>query len=248
MRNLSLDRTAICHSLRGSVDWNKKSFHIATNNRVTPYAGVWIEIIYAVGMTYSCVTSLPTRECGLKSLSYVPTCTSWQVTPYAGVWIEISWSRNALSNSRSLPTRECGLKYKLPWRDKRNISHSLRGSVDWNCLVIVFRDWEASHSLRGSVDWNKNKVPQDPEFFVTPYAGVWIEITCSGIPNLVVVVTPYAGVWIEISLYALQYIPVQVTPYAGVWIEISVMQEYNINKSASLPTRECGLKLYMIAK
>ena len=33
-----------------------------------------------------------------------------------------------------------------------------------------------------------------------------------------------------------------VTPYAGVWIEISVMQAYNINKSASLPTRECGLK------
>ena len=33
-----------------------------------------------------------------------------------------------------------------------------------------------------------------------------------------------------------------VTPYAGVWIEISVMLAYNINKSASLPTRECGLK------
>ena len=36
-----------------------------------------------------------------------------------------------------------------------------------------------------------------------------------------------------------------VTPYAGVWIEISVMQAYNINKSASLPTRECGLKYYV---
>ena len=55
-------------------------------------------------------------------------------------------------------------------------------------------------------------------------------------------VTPYAGVWIEISLYALQYIPVQVTPYAGVWIEIQRHLPYSLERM-SLPTRECGLKL-----
>ena len=38
-----------------------------------------------------------------------------------------------------------------------------------------------------------------------------------------------------------------VTPYAGVWIEISSTLVKQIT-NPSLPTRECGLKLYMIAK
>ena len=39
-------------------------------------------------MTYSCVTSLPTRECGLKS-ALRGQINNYGVTPYAGVWIEI---------------------------------------------------------------------------------------------------------------------------------------------------------------
>ena len=35
-------------------------------------------------------------------------------------------------------------------------------------------------------------------------------------------VTPYAGVWIEISSSACVAVSVSVTPYAGVWIEIEV--------------------------
>ena len=55
---------------------------------VTPLAGVWIEIIDAIG------------EQILQA-----------VTPLAGVWIEIGLSYGANKQSiSSLPSRECGLK------------------------------------------------------------------------------------------------------------------------------------------
>ena len=34
---------------------------------------------------------------------------------------------------------------------------------------------------------------------VTPYAGVWIEISIESITAVLITVTPYAGVWIEIK-------------------------------------------------
>ena len=58
-------------------------------------------------------------------------------------------------------------------------------------------------------------------FFVTPYAGVRIEITeYLSVSSSVRPVTPYAGVWIEITLTLVNDLPI-----------------------VSLPTRECGLKL-----
>ena len=54
---------------------------------VTPYAGVWIEIMS--------VQILLMKSC---------------VTPYAGVWIEIEKDVNNKEFGKSLPTRECGLK------------------------------------------------------------------------------------------------------------------------------------------
>ena len=55
-------------------------------------------------------------------------------------------------------------------------------------------------------------------------------------------VTPYAGVWIEITENEVNVKTKDVTPYAGVWIEIP---RYPSKGSLlpSLPTRECGLKL-----
>ena len=78
------------------------------NRRVTPYAGVWIEI-----SIYWCLSglflSLPTRECGLKSSRITSQYLTDVVTPYAGVWIEI----------------------ELIEELKEDIAgHSLRGSVD----------------------------------------------------------------------------------------------------------------------
>ena len=55
-----------------------------------------------------------------------------------------------------------------------------------------------SHSLRGSVDWNRLFVVKWNDFLVTPYAGVWIEILYLKDNAYTEYVTPYAGVWIEI--------------------------------------------------
>ena len=120
----------------------------------------------------------------------------------------------------SLPTRECGLKW---WK------------LTCNCN-------RCSHSLRGSVDWNIKCICTYIKLWVTPYAGVWIEISESfekvqcclrhslrgsvdwndvyggWKPNPYV--TPYAGVWIEIFFTSLWNNAEGVTPYAGVWIEI----------------------------
>ena len=55
-------------------------------------------------------------------------------------------------------------------------------------------------------------------------------------------VTPYAGVWIEIDKRKQGLCECFVTPYAGVWIEIYRNSDCG-NPLLSLPTRECGLKL-----
>ena len=55
---------------------------------VTPFAGVWIEIssgIYTVLVSLS----LPSRECGLKSVTADYHTLVKGVTPFAGVWIEM---------------------------------------------------------------------------------------------------------------------------------------------------------------
>ena len=57
-------------------------------------------------------------------------------------------------------------------------------------------------------------------------------------------VTPYAGVWIEIANEEVQKISIAVTPYAGVWIEIKWNFVCHLQVYSSLPTRECGLKLF----
>ena len=78
---------------------------------------------------------------------------------------------------------------------------------------------------------------------VTPYAGVWIEISNLEIPADSKSVTPYAGVWIEIIVTRSYLVKcLYVTPYAGVWIEIFLFKRY-VSIFQSLPMRECGLKL-----
>ena len=56
--------------------------------------------------------------------------------------------------------------------------------------------------------------------YVTPYAGVWIEISIKMSADPTNKVTPYAGVWIEIFSGSFDKCAYTVTPYAGVWIEI----------------------------
>ena len=54
-------------------------------------------------------------------------------------------------------------------------------------------------------------------------------------------VTPLAGVWIEIMMIRLRQATGWVTPLAGVWIEIA-LRDFDSGDYASLPLRECGLK------
>ena len=78
-------------------------------SRVTPLAGVWIEIL--------CL--LPCRS----AIGVTPLAGVWieiflmrlrleraPVTPLAGVWIEINGGLTVCRNAMSLPSRECGLK------------------------------------------------------------------------------------------------------------------------------------------
>ena len=99
---------------------------------------------------------------------------------------------------------------------------------------------------------------------VAPYTGAWIEITLywyirGRLPSLPtrerglkyppvldyareLTVAPYTGAWIEIIIQALfVYHPI-VAPYTGAWIEIANPGGVMARKSASLPTRERGLK------
>ncbi len=57
-------------------------------SKVTPLAGVWIEISQEV-IIASNISSLPSRECGLKYLKDEGVALGPYVTPLAGVWIEI---------------------------------------------------------------------------------------------------------------------------------------------------------------
>ena len=161
--------------------------------------GVWIEITKMVKRENH-HSSLPAWECGLKFGIWFSNTDSSTVTPCVGVWIEIVTIKiDGDASGLSLPAWECGLKYfclnqghhkqlSLPaWECGLKVgigseaytavSHSLRGSVDWNfpATVISFLpylslpawecglkydlgNWESTeskgHSLRGSVDWN----------------------------------------------------------------------------------------------
>ena len=77
------------------------------------------------------------------------------VAPFVGVWIEIWVHPQYFHLIRSLPSWECGLKLVTTFLVSiSSVSRSLRGSVDWNQLVMVKLQRTTGRSLRGSVDWN----------------------------------------------------------------------------------------------
>ena len=59
----------------------------------------------------------------------------------------------------------------------------------------------------------------------------------------VTAVTPFAGVWIEITGMDGSNGINGVTPFAGVWIEMHRILRIFHTDNRSLPSRECGLKL-----
>ena len=145
------------HSLRGSVDWNILCNLEYKSSIVTPFAGVWIEIL-ACSLVSTCTCmSLPSRECGLKLLKYQRQKQSLMSLPSRECGLKYLRLGKRLHHRMSLPSRECGLKYIC-----RNLPEPFPG-----------------HSLRGSVDWNIDLLNYQLMSSVTPFAGVWIEILCS---------------------------------------------------------------------
>ena len=80
------------HSLYGSVDWNYMVYHIINNTFVTPFMGVWIEILTMAG------TLFPS------------SCHS--------LYGSVDWNETVAKEGRkfgmSLPLWECGLKFLKP--------------------------------------------------------------------------------------------------------------------------------------
>ena len=99
--------------------------------RVTPYVGVWIEIL-----TRSVETALylvtPYVGVWIEIPAVRSACKFLEVTPYVGVWIEIiRHQTNPKKGRRSPPMWGCGLKFRTFRKGKEEaISHPLCGGVD----------------------------------------------------------------------------------------------------------------------
>ena len=108
---------------------------IAENRRwqqvsVTPFAGVWIEIL-ELQRGYHGVSVTPFAGVWIEMVSSRTLNLYMSVTPFAGVWIEIpTGKRWCMPSRRSLPSRECGLKFDVVYYGGASYGHSLRGSVD----------------------------------------------------------------------------------------------------------------------
>ena len=90
-------------------DIEQKIRKLLVNIAVTPFVGVWIEILYQIHDVLAPILSLPSWECGLKSISQLHSIIATNVTPFVGVWIEIHPLQEIIKNCTC---------------------HSLRGSVD----------------------------------------------------------------------------------------------------------------------
>ena len=77
---------------------------------------------------------------------------------------------------------------------------------------------------------------------VAPFAGAWIEISDLDQRSTAACVAPFAGAWIEISNGHWLVVGTKVAPFAGAWIEIGSSGQRKRRVSASLPSRERGLK------
>ena len=228
------------HSLRGSVDWNSSFFKQKRTITVTPFVGVWIEIIF-LRCLLLVIYSHSLR--GSVDWNYrVPDrITEDRVTPFVGVWIEINKSADWQIGKQSLPSWECGLKLnhtKLPYS---TTCHSLRGSVDWNSSPPLQHNKGTRHSLRGSVDWN---TPSNNIKVVIPRHSLRGSVDWNPTTRTVLygaVVTPFVGVWIEISFWYKDFDGMASLPSWECGLKFFHPEEL-VSIKWSLPSWECGLK------
>ena len=102
---------------------------VFANMTVTPYAGVWIEMLNTQSVP-SIAFVTPYAGVWIEMAKDVVNNAIHIVTPYAGVWIEMPYWSRVLVIITSLPTRECGLKFMQITEKRLIYCHSLRGSVD----------------------------------------------------------------------------------------------------------------------
>jgi len=82
---------------------------------------------------------------------------------------------------------------------------------------------------------------ENPDFFVAPRVGAWIETSLYLQPRIPQEVAPRVGAWIETSLYLQPRIPQEVAPRVGAWIETAYPSR-PLSASASRPAWARGLK------
>ena len=100
-----------------------------------------------------------------------------RVAPYMGAWIEISPFFIVKCFFPSHPTWVRGLKWVTLSKEKKDVSRTLHGCVDWNWNVKLNKVILFSRTLHGCVDWNCFRLVI--EFLskkVAPYMGAWIEM------------------------------------------------------------------------
>ena len=71
------------------IEINNADTLLAELKDVTPFTGVWIEILEDL-IRSAQSTSHPSRVCGLKYDIRINICNYKRVTPFTGVWIEMS--------------------------------------------------------------------------------------------------------------------------------------------------------------
>ena len=209
------------HSLLGSVDWNAMEKGSLEFGNVTPFLGVWIEM-----------------------LMFSPPFCTMSVTPFLGVWIEIT--RGCSADWR----REChSLLGSVDWNG--GIWDTVKDFTVTPFLGVWIEIWFKKyawrdckgHSLLGSVDWNRwKKAQRSCRRTVTPFLGVWIEILLHEEVRGFTAVTPFLGVWIEMEL-------TQVLEYDTGGHSLLGSVDWNshgwcseVRRMQSLPSWECGLK------
>ena len=230
----------ISHTLRGCVDWNLVQYNVCAYVSSHP---AWVCGLKLTPYRINQILGGHTlRGCVDWNLYWASESAPWAVTPCVGVWIETYHQVTGDISPESHPAWVCGLKQLRKKIILLNLSHTLRGCVDWNLSSWYSLDWSNSHTLRGCVDWNLCLIISRQNVEVTPCVGVWIETTKVQPFSKNPTVTPCVGVWIETLILITLDQPPIVTPCVGVWIE-TVMYDESPDGDLSHPAWVCGLKL-----
>ena len=165
--------------------------------------------------------SLPSRERGLKSLSWNKKVMVERRSLHGSVDWNLSVVQIRAWMVSSLPSRERGLKYRSS--EQADIAHGSLPSRERGLKCV----WVSAYHKQVSV---------------APFTGAWIEICTHFIKRWGKNVAPFTGAWIEILLLLTSLKPLKSLPSRERGLKFS-MKRVNKSVITSLPSRERGLKL-----